>query len=57
MSAMGLEQALSQPDPVTAALNLPYEEDDVRTFLGILLAELDKLKPWDLGQASMGREQ
>ncbi len=30
---------------------------EVRTFLGILLAELDKLKPWDLGQASMGREQ
>lgn len=42
----GLKQALSQSDPVTADLNPPYEEGEVRNFLGLLTEELDKLKPW-----------
>lgn len=41
-----IEQALAQPDPVTAALEPPYDEDRVRRFLRLIHEELEKVKPW-----------
>ncbi|MDT8914674.1 hypothetical protein [Amycolatopsis sp. PS_44_ISF1] len=41
-----IEQALAQPDPVTAALGPPYTETQVRDFLRLLHEELEKVKPW-----------
>jgi hypothetical protein len=41
-----ISQALAQPDPVTAALEPPYTEAQVREFLGLMLEELEKAKPW-----------
>ncbi|KAA9165862.1 hypothetical protein FPZ12_005135 [Amycolatopsis acidicola] len=44
-----IEQALGQPDPVTAALEPPYTEGQVREFLALLHEELEKAKPWPGG--------
>ncbi|GAA4667701.1 hypothetical protein [Amycolatopsis sacchari] len=41
-----IEQALRQPDPVTAALEPPYSEAQVREFLALVYDELQKAKPW-----------
>ncbi|XVV07393.1 hypothetical protein ACQPW3_19225 [Actinosynnema sp. CA-248983] len=41
-----LAQALSQPDPVTADLEPPYGEAQVRAFLKLVHEELVKAKPW-----------
>ncbi|SHG73873.1 hypothetical protein [Streptoalloteichus hindustanus] len=41
-----IEQALAQPDPVTAALEPPFSETEVRKFLRLVHEELAKAKPW-----------
>ena len=39
-------QALNQADPVTADLQPPYNEADVRAFLALVHEELEKTRPW-----------
>ncbi|MBB5953814.1 hypothetical protein FHS29_000384 [Saccharothrix tamanrassetensis] len=41
-----ITQALGQPDPVTADIEPPYGETEVRAFLQLVNEELDKAKPW-----------
>jgi len=41
-----IAQALGQPDPVTADIEPPYGEAEVRAFLGLVHEELEKHKPW-----------
>jgi hypothetical protein len=49
--SVSLKQALGQSDPVTADLEPPYDEDEVRRFLTLVIEELDKLKPWRGGSS------
>ncbi|MET8762697.1 hypothetical protein [Lentzea sp. NPDC004782] len=41
-----IAQALGQPDPVTADIEPPYGEAEVRAFLRLVHEELEKHKPW-----------
>ncbi|AHI01159.1 hypothetical protein [Kutzneria albida] len=44
--SQAIAQALGQSDPVTADIEPPYGENEVRAFLQLVHEELDKQKPW-----------
>ncbi|OLF14296.1 hypothetical protein BLA60_03940 [Actinophytocola xinjiangensis] len=44
--SQAIAQALNQADPVTADLQPPYNEADVRAFLALVHEELEKTRPW-----------
>jgi hypothetical protein len=44
--SVAIAQALGQPDPVTADIEPPYSEAEVRAFLALVHEELEKHKPW-----------
>ncbi|WP_433260098.1 hypothetical protein ACQPZF_23090 [Actinosynnema sp. CS-041913] len=44
--ARAITQALAQADPVTADIEPPYGETEVRAFLQLVNEELEKQKPW-----------
>lgn len=44
--SQAIAQALGQPDPVTADLQPPFNEADVRAFLALVHQELDRTKSW-----------
>ncbi|MEV0675526.1 hypothetical protein AB0I60_03280 [Actinosynnema sp. NPDC050436] len=41
-----IAQALAQSDPVTADIEPPYGETEVRAFLHLVHEELERHKPW-----------